>query len=229
MSNNYKNSLQEYFQKNNLPLPNYETKKIGEDRQSNLILWQSTLKLTLGNNKKIFKSKSFPNKKDAEMYVAEQGLKYIEKDETQNDNNNEIKYCKSLCKYSFNEDDILIIIDLDNIQKIDSLEHEIKDFSNIHLFGFIGKLTNPCKNNGIIKIIKANDTSKDSADIKLTLEMGKLINKLNRKHIMINCYIVTRDHFGECLTNTIKEETCINEARNFIDISEIKKYLNKLN
>jgi SAP domain/Double-stranded RNA binding motif/HNH endonuclease len=67
-----KNILQQYCQKNNISLPQYESIIIGGD--SHTPIWQSSVKIV----DKVFKGKPFTNKLDAEINAVEEALKNID-------------------------------------------------------------------------------------------------------------------------------------------------------
>ena len=179
-----KNQLQEYFQKNKRPLPQYITKLCGG--QPHCPEFTSTvsieaegplsLKRDFGRSPVLFTSDIFSSKREAELNVASKALAYISKRKAELDivSNQEIEQYKKPLHF-----DHVVLIDLENIP-------QAKDFSFSDNLFVIGFMSSSCsaysqiksyKNLMQVEIIKS--AIKDAADILLIFSLARIIYSEN--------------------------------------------------
>jgi len=191
---NSKNRLQEYFQKNQLPLPQYiSVRNGGSDHQP---LWKSTVTLYNGEQ---FHSDNYPSKNQAEISVALMALDAILSpkltlsvfSEDSNSSNIDVSEKESI--------KTAILVDVENLPKfIDAIVDRIKNYT---VYAFVGEhhcLSDKEFPNGVIKILSPS-TRTNGTDTTMQVYTGMLLAKESYD----NYFIVTRDHFGSALVEAI--------------------------
>lgn len=215
MDKSYKNLLQEHFQKNKLQLPSYETIRIDEGTDNEPI-WKSTV--TLMNDKSyggISKTKT-----DAEMSAAKNAYEYLILNGSgigtrQNTTSSvpRLQKTKNLTDININNYKRILLVDGENCD----LEIERVD-SNILVLIFVSKNTTKNlvfrlqHNNPNCYVFISNSVGRDAADHLLTFYAGKL----SVLYENIECYVLTKDHYGEFL------EKFMNNCKFICSIDEIK-------
>ena len=183
---NSKNTLQEFCQKNKLPLPTYDTSTKGQN------IFRSSVTITY--NGKEYTSQGFieAKKKTAEISAATAMLTMLGKVRKE-----EIKYYNS-------PRDIYILVDLENIHLGNFFEQ--KQFNDeFHFIGFATENHPSISSVPVeVKIITIRSDRKDAADILMIGYTATLIGTSKEDII-----IVTKDHFGPGLVdyiNTINDK-----------------------
>lgn len=196
-----KNILQEYLQKRGFYPPTYNTYAIAGTERFPRFKSELTLDGTL------ISSGIFPNKRDAEKDVAEKAMKYLEAQEP------DLK----------NIDQMILLIDVENKPNFVFELAEQYDVTSLEIYCFISEdhplvykleaLQTKC-NALRFNIIKTCSRIKDGADIALTFELGNMYPKHNSSDFVI----VTGDHFGNALKEYLHGEIrviqTINELNN---------------
>jgi Double-stranded RNA binding motif len=215
MSKSNKNLLQEILQKNKLPLPQYETVPIVNSKvisfQSTVLLFDQKFQGT-GNNMK-----------DAEQNCAKLAYDFL----CQNKSDlfraeKELKILKNfdVSHYHYENIDNIVFIDGENVDI--SLENLI-DYKQTLFLVFVSKNTTKKQcfhienHNSNCFLLVTQSMGKDSADHYLTFVFGQLSIILN--HQKINYYLISRDHFIECLT------TFMPHTINLCHTDELKTYI----
>lgn len=209
MEKSYKNLLQEYFQKNGLPLPKYQTLKIdGMDHQP---VWQARLQI----NDTIYEAEG-KSKTEAEINVAEYAcLNYCKnpvKTEIKLDRKQKVN---DITEIVFDKYESIIMVDGENcdidMAKINSnvlvLFFAAKNTTKNKIFEFQTKYDN-------CYVFLAQCVGKDAADHLLTFNAGKLSLIINKK-----TFILSKDHFGEFL------EKFMNNCKFICSLDEIHSQL----
>jgi len=180
---NYKNLLQEYFQKKKLPIPQYESFRVGGT--DTLPEWQSTV--IIYDNTKYMGEKCL-KKTAAENSAAFIALKLIEKQEVINPYDYKVNTA--------------ILIDIENLPKF---YEEIPSYDlsnqNLTVYGFIGQyhpLSPKINNYKMIKVISPS-TRPDGTDTCMQVYTGMLLMLEKHEHYII----ATKDHFGSALVEMI--------------------------
>jgi hypothetical protein len=180
---NYKNILQEYYQKKKSHLPQYDTTRVGGS--DTLPKWQSIV--TCDNIS--YLGDICPKKTAAEnsaAFIALKAINSIEKPITPND---------------FNVS-TAILIDIENLPKF---FEEIPDCDlnnqNLTVYGFIGQYHPLSTKYGDKKIIKvlSPSTRQDGTDTCIQVYAGILLALEKYEHYII----ATKDHFGSSLVEMI--------------------------
>ncbi|ARF12367.1 double-stranded RNA binding motif-containing protein [Klosneuvirus KNV1] len=189
MEKSYKNLLQEHFQKNNLPLPYYETNRIdGLDHEP---VWRAQLEL----DDTLYESEG-SSKKEAEIKVAEQAyLDYCQKPVKQEIKLDRKQKVKELRDIDFSQHDSIIMVDGENCDidmgKINAnmlvLFFAAKNTTKNKIFEYQSKYDH-------CYVFLSQCVGKDAADHLLTFYAGKLSMISNKK-----MYVLTKDHYGEFL------------------------------
>lgn len=191
----WKNTLQEYCQKQNIKFPTYNTVKIGTT-ENNQIIWKCTAFL-----------ENYPNcdgidltKKAAEIRAAESLYNIINKDLPQQIYQYK-RYQKSQIKdLPFNDYQRIFLIDGENCDF--NIDHINKDLILI----FVAKNTTKNivfelqeKYNNVFVFI-SDSVGKDAADHLLTFYAGILsVTNSDSQY-----YVLTKDHYGEFLEKFMK-------------------------
>jgi len=208
---NYKNTLQEFLQKQRLPLPKYNTIRTGGS--DHMPLWISNIQV----NGKIFQGNPYSTKVDAENSVAQICYDHIISDSNPNITNinlpNQEQYevkqkSRSIYDVNISGYDKIILIDADNCD----VDINADNYSTILFLFFCAKNTTKklCfklqhKYDNCYVFI-SESVGRDATDHLLTFVAGIIdctnrISKINPIH-----YVLTKDHFGEYLekfmTNT---------------------------
>ena len=190
----FKNTLQELYQKQKLPLPKYKTVRLGGEEHKPIFI--STITLYDGQ---IIEGTSENTKKTAELNVAKKVLELVNPP-------------KIIEKRSFNlKRKICLFVDIENKPIIEDLLDFIEDLSKIHIHAFASedhpsliklkelKQTRK-KDFESIEIIEVPTTRKDGADIGLMLFVGGfLFKKMYKDYI-----IITNDHYGDALVDCVR-------------------------
>lgn len=179
-----KTILQEYCQKKKLPFPKYITFQIGKIHPP---IWASTVELYNKDNTPYQKFPGEPNvaKIKAEHSAAEKALSFLD---------------SIIPQRSIAKPDTVLIVDVENMPTfintvLESIEGlDIYAFVNRH-HPLIKKEYPPCVNKMICPT-----SMKDGTDTYIQVYMGYLLSQKKYKHYCI----VTRDHFGLCLVEIVK-------------------------
>ena len=186
---NHKNILQEFCQKNKLPLPKY-TSVTNHTSQGEFIS-----EVTIYYNDQVVSKQGSRErtKKEAEKSAAAFMLLKIE----------EIR--KTMIKKYDTEHDIYVLIDLENIHI--GYYFDLKSFGeNYHFVGFATAEHASLRSVPSwlsIKTIKSD--RRDAADTLIIAHAALLINEISEGEIVI----VTKDHFGPSLVDYIHEVSSI--------------------
>jgi len=195
-----KNILQEYFQKNKLPLPKYQTSRC-QGCKDNDPVWEA--RIICDENEQIFCAQG-KTKTEAELKVAKLMYDFILK-EAKPDNinlpkNNIIRQQKinDITEIQIKKYNTIILVDGENCDiSFDKLS------DNILVLIFVAK--NTTKNIVFQQQAKYNNcyvfisesVGKDAADHYLTFIAGKL--SMMDSMIDKKSYVLTKDHYGEFL------------------------------
>lgn len=191
---NYKNTLQEYCQKNKLTTPKYNTIKIGGS--DHIPIWKA--ELIIDNNSFTSTGK---NKKEAEYSVAKIVYDYITKGMISKhfikNKNSRIQKVSNLDEIDIQKYKYVVLVDAENID-VDSKYLHNKD---ILFIIFVAKNTSKNwifdaqENINNCFVFISQCVGRDAADHLLTFYLGKLsIIAPKQKY-----YILTKDHYGEYL------------------------------
>jgi hypothetical protein len=214
----FKNILQEYFQSKQLDIPSYTTKALDNSPQPQ---FQSTVTLDkLGS----FTGHPKPQKKMAEASAAQVALLNLnlipnndDLSNPKNTNNTDLdikpKDIKdddkdTLEKYqptqlfTFDwtiQNPIIILNDLENINKLSSLETFIQNYqlNNVKLIKIASHLTVAKKYANYV----INSSNKDAADHFITYLVGLLCGSIK---VPFKLIVLTSDHFGGALEDIMK-------------------------
>jgi hypothetical protein len=185
---NYKNILQEYYQKKKLPLPQYDTTRVGGSDTSPK--WQSIVNCDniayLGD---ICQEKTAAENSAA--FLAFKAINSIEK--------------TTATPTDFNVS-TAILIDIENLPKF---FEEIPDCDlnneNLTVYGFIGQyhpLSTKYEDKKMIKILSPS-TRQDGTDTCIQVYTGILLALEKYEHYII----ATKDHFGSSLVEMINSHS----------------------
>jgi hypothetical protein len=177
-----KNILQEYFQKNSLPLPKYETKRYGGvDHEP---MFKSAVTLFFSDSTTTFESLyPSPTAKGAEMEVAKMAIPYLN-------------------TYSFpsnkKKSNVIVLVDIEN-QGVISTETLLKNYNSPNVHIFFGSNFPPCSKlcqyDCVFHYVESAIT--DASDVAIILFLATL-------PATSTVAILTRDHFGDILEEMSK-------------------------
>lgn len=186
MTSNPKNLLQEYCQRQKIPLPSYTTTRCGGPNHQPKFISQVIF------NKKSYEGEIADSKVKAEMEVA-------------------LRACRDLGIISINPVPIkkllgskpLILIDLDNKGKAMS---ELTTYTEVaDIVAFAGKLSSAARNDLIVPTgmnrIIVNSSQKDAVDVAIIIYLTQQIERGSYQSI----YVLTGDHFGSTLTEILQQ------------------------
>ena len=192
---NPKTNLHEFLQKNNIPLPIYNTNRIGgTDHRP---LYSSTIIL---NKCLEIKGNAENNKKEAENSAAFNAYEYIKTKGLKNFNIKNVYDDVIYDDVSVKKNRYCLLIDMENLQKIceDVTDNELKF---IDVYVFVGKhshLVNKKLNDSIKKIISPS-SMKNGTDTCIQVYVGSLLEKN-----MYDVYFISsRDSFAAVLAEII--------------------------
>jgi hypothetical protein len=173
-----KNQLQEFFQKQQLPLPKYTIHRVGgPDHRPQ---YQSTLSY----NDVVLTGAIFSNKGQATLDVAEQALKLL--------NTSEPLKIQS-------PDRTALFVDVENMPHfIDEVQKKIEGMTIYAFVGHHHHLSNKEWLSPIIKIL-VHSTRPDGTDTAMQVYVGYHL----AHHNYDRYYIATRDHYGATLVEMI--------------------------
>nr|QBK86428.1 MAG: double-stranded RNA binding motif-containing protein [Marseillevirus LCMAC102] len=202
-----KNKLQEFFQKNNLPLPEYITSRIGGNAHDPV--WVTDVELYNGS---LYKGDPQATKKKAELSAATIALSQI--------HNIECLQNKPLHNFLFKKS-IKIFVDIENKPNFIKVFVNKVASENIEIYGFVSKGHPQCLQYSELNDIRFHlfpipSTRKDGADIGLIMHVGIILQKQSTDTVYI---IVSNDHFADALVDCIKiykKEACV--CRSFKDV-----------
>lgn len=194
MNKNPKNLLQEHFQKSNSQLPSYTSIRI-DDGIDNAPIWKSTvtfLNITFNGIS--------TSKKDAESIAANHAYEYIINSKQININNQKSipfnQKVKNINEIQVDKYKLVLLVDSENC------DFDIKKLpSDILILIFVSKNTskkiifqfqNDYEN---CYVFISDSVGRDSADHLLTFYAGKLSILYGN----LQYYVLTKDHYGECL------------------------------
>lgn len=200
---NYKNILQEFYQKQRKKLPHYNYKNCGEQQ------WKAIV--TLNDGKK-FTSSIHKSKKECDMEAAEKALRYIglinntNKDPelirsqiSLHNGISEIKLQKQELKLKKN---VVLYVDIENSHKMIDMLISTFDFENLRIFAIKSQSSPSVKgwNSEIVDLIIVDSNVRDASDIYLTmLATTHAFQKSFDEYI-----IITGDKFGKTLSDFLK-------------------------
>lgn len=188
---NAKNTLQEFCQKNHLPIPTYVTNRISDIRS--LPLFESVVIF----NNVTYRSQG-SNKVSAEKEVAQQVCQFLS---TVNQPTQEFILCQKypdLSKIPIDQYSQIYLIDGDNCHVTN--ENIFHDISCLYIYFVAQNTTKPQPLIHQQKYVNccvfiSRSIGRDAVDHLLTFSLGQMSIIWSNKVY----YIVTRDHFGECL------------------------------
>lgn len=176
-----KNRLQEYFQKQGKPLPQYETVRVdGTDHRP---VWQSCVHLYDG--KKYIGDPDI-SKTKAEISAAENALMEIESSKT--------SILRGITERT------VLLVDVENMPNF--IDEVVKEITGLRIYAFIGEhhcLANKIYPAGVIKVLSPS-TRSDGTDTCMQVYTGFLLGSQD----YYNRYLIaTRDHYGSALIDMI--------------------------
>jgi hypothetical protein len=186
---NFKNKLQEYFQKRALELPIYDYEKV-------ISGWRA--RLILANTSKNYIGDVYPSKIKSAQSVAKKA--YLELNNLNNiedesrENEKDIVQHKPIDVVVINDslNPIYILVDFENVPHTDKLENLLKNnsSSSITLLKFAS--INHSNLHLVDYVIPT--TTKDATDHYIGVYLGMLIATIKEK---LTVFVITKDHFGE--------------------------------
>jgi hypothetical protein len=182
----YKNTLQEYYQKNGGVLPKYTSRQVGGPPHAPL--WQSKVETEIG----IFEGIIADSKTRAENSAAEFALYILD--------TTKVKKEKPNIRFS---DRTVILVDVENKQKfIDHLasKYDLDENTDIVAFCVTKTMQLLSKYSNEVKRVIVDSSRNDAADVAMILYVGKLIGEHKYNRIIV----VTADHFGDSLVDCIR-------------------------
>lgn len=200
MSKPWKTLLHEFFQKNGLNIPDYETQRVDNNGMDHMPEWKASIKI----DDKIFEGIN-STKKDASSIAAQKAYEFLTGNMTQGkeiivhhiERKQKVKMFEDI---QFNNYNDILLIDGENCNI---------DFSKINnnMLVLIFAAKNTTKNNiftlqqnhNNCYVFLSQSVGRDAADHLLTFYAGKLSILLKDNNI--NYYILTKDHYGEFLAN----------------------------
>lgn len=183
-----KNQLQQFLQKLKLDLPEYFSSKTDEG------LWISTVKFVLSDDNMLeYVGEPFKRKTQAECSAAFKAVKHLD--------------CIKMAETSydvdhveFSDNDVYILVDYENINKIPNLEKLAAKNTGLKLLKFAGHCHPKAlagKSNFVIE-----SSIKDAVDHYISFYIGKLVYQHRRqrsdeepkKNLLV--LVLTRDHYA---------------------------------
>lgn len=186
----FKNILQELYQKQKLPLPKYETVRLGgRDHRPVFVS-----KITLFDGQ-IVEGDQETTKRSSELNAAEKALQLVNP-------------VKNIEPRDFNlKRRVGIFIDIENKPIIEDILNIVGVSTKIHIYAFASeehpsliKVKNKDFDMENFQLIEVPTTRKDGADIGLMLFVGGLLFKKSYKDFII----VTGDHYGDALADCVQ-------------------------
>ncbi len=189
-----KNTLQEYFQKNNFNLPTYISLK-GEDN-----LWISTVKIILYGDSYDIESGQYKKKKQAECSAAFNAIEKIKSIKIEN-THKEIKITNlyPIDKLVINDSGKYVLVDYENISRLKNISQIKSDFILLKFVSHCHPKALTGEANFIIE-----SSIKDAVDHFISFYIGRLVN--HHKNNLLIC-VLTRDHFASSYESFIKDKT----------------------
>ena len=251
-SANPKNALQETFQRSDLPLPTYETKRVGGP--SHLPIWKSTVKLFDGRT---FEGDLESSKTGSEMSAAAKALFTLKPKTTSADSKlvltteNALSDEKTLdqapslwlsrmtlqpysspylslaSKFTKTlKGYVVLLIDYENIPELVRQSTQRLDVTNLSIYSFVGMHHHAAdKDHGpnITKVI-SKSSRKDGVDSCIQVHVGAFLNDQTYDAYMI----ATRDHFGASLIDMISSDGMVWSKRPSEVVSTIEHVIDFL-
>ena len=206
MSNlNYKNHLQEYFQKQHMELPKYVARKVSGP--AHCPVWQSEVKLYNGST---YIGDTNITKSVAEISAAEKALKalkLIPDTESYSADLNLIEKFKLDINPILSKPlksavpKTLLLVDVENMHNF--IDDVVREISGLNIYAFVGEhhhLATKIFPTGVIKIISPSAHS-DGTDTCMQVYIGFLLGSGCKDYE--NYLIATRDHYGSALVDMI--------------------------
>lgn len=215
-----KNRVQEYFQKNQLPLPKYSTHRVaGADHEP---LFVSIIQLSNGPS---IEGEKCANKKAAEMSAANKFLSIMMSTAINLSlmNISPINLSSidiptmNLSQMSLNglytpmpitkrvPDRTVLLVDVENMPNF--IQEVTRSIENITIYAFIGQhhcLSNKIFPNCVIKILSPS-TRADGTDTCMQMYIGYMLSR----NMYDKYLIATRDHYGSAVVDMIKTDTLL--------------------
>jgi len=217
---NYKNKLQEYFQKNKLELPIYTYKSYDNNKK-----WEACIKLP-DCDELFYGDIDVSKVKTAQSGAYKAYMMLLENDNVDNEHLN-IPFVdvekQPLDKIMYNKtnEPTYILVDFENVPHTDKIENLIKNNDNFTLIKFAS--INHSNLHMVDYVIPT--TTKDATDHYIGIYLGMLISTIKKK---INIYILTKDHFGEVLEIIYQKinnpNICV---KHFTNQNYVVKYINE--
>lgn len=200
MSKTWKTLLHEYFQRNGLEAPEYETKRMDNDGMDHMPEWKATIKI----GDKIFEGID-TSKKDAGATAAQKAYEFLTENKIPElEKEKEVIIKQIERKQKVNEVEDVPFNNYNEILLLDGENCNI-DMSKVknNMLVLIFAAKNTTKNNIFTLqqnydncyVFLSQSVGKDAADHLLTFYAGKLSILLDGNNI--NYYILTKDHYGE--------------------------------
>jgi hypothetical protein len=243
MSLNFKNTLQEYCQKNKLQLPHYTSTSIGN---SHCLQWSCTVSVS---DVKFTTGKLHSSKKQAEQEAAENACnKLIYKQYVQKETNIldllgsvlpnttppnksvfddllETKVDPVICDLPINNQSsntfTIVLVDLENVQPIIS---KIPDNTIIYCFLSTYSTVDVNKYVDLCKVIKVDSGVADAADHLITYQAGKLLSVYSTDTKFV---IASRDRSSAVLATLLTQDKY--KVTHFKTARELEEFLNRKN
>jgi|SRR3972149_4142912 len=182
-----KNQLQEYFQKKDIPLPQYESIRVGgADHEPG---WMSSVVFPDGSR---FDGTVHPTKSSAQCSAAEKALARL----------NSITIEKSIDRRTVDPRTVLLV-DVENLPGF--IGEVLAEVEGLDIFAFVGEhhcLSSREYPSGVT-VIHSPSTRSDGTDTCIQVYIGCLLS-MNRYDTYL---IATRDHYGSALVDIISSTT----------------------
>jgi hypothetical protein len=205
--NESKNKLQEFFQKDALPLPTYETKIIANGKSP---IFVSTVTLCNGSQ---YQGEERSTKKLSEFSAAIKALGHLSDLDLKLEATatNDINICKTRN---------VIMIDIENLHNFHK-SFTNKEYGLFDIYVFVGvrhHLVNIKFDDNIHKIVSPS-TRPDGTDTCIQVFTGLCLSQ----NLYDNYFIATRDKFGSALVDMITADGLLWKPKNAYVITEISQ------
>lgn len=230
---NYKNLLQEYLQKNKLPLAKYETVRLGGPDHSPQFQCKLTFTNLEGRNIQLH-GDIFNNKLQAEQSAAKNASQNMISTMT----NSKPQSSKTVLKKDlttatkhfngntnikrFVGDHTALFVDVENLPKL--INSVVNEIQGLDIYAFVGihhslsekEYVDPSSSNNIIKVLSPS-TRTDGTDTCMQTYIGYLLSTNKYETYLI----ATRDHFGSSLVDMITSPCLLWTAKNSKIVTQV--------
>ena len=211
-----KNKLQEYFQRKNLTLPQYDTIILSTKE------WSSTVTFSLDGHDYTYTGPSSLKKKQAECNTAHVAYTAVFPSTDICYRTPKIKAGEILVPKTDHQTYIYVLVDYENINRVPELDRLDKKSNELTVLRFVNHLHSESKTEEANCIVESS--IKDAVDHYISFYIGNLCATVpNNKSLHI--IVLTRDHFASALPSfvtcykniTLKhygnEKKCIDELQ----------------